>query len=44
LVEPIKRGDPVLQRVHAELFDQFPALAMPEQVYLQAAQLRATLV
>jgi len=41
LVGPIKRGDPVLQRAYAELFDQFASLAMPEQVYLQAAQLRA---
>jgi uncharacterized protein len=44
LIEPIKRGDPVLQRVYAELFDQFAPLALPDQVYLQAVQLRATLV
>jgi uncharacterized protein len=41
LVGPIKRGDPVLQRAYTELFDQFLTLAMPEPVYLEAAQLRA---
>jgi predicted nucleic acid-binding protein len=41
LVGPIKRGDPVLQRAYAELFEQFLSLAMPERVYLEAAQLRA---
>jgi predicted nucleic acid-binding protein len=41
LVGPIKRGDPVLQRAYRELFDQFLSLAMPEPVYLQAAELRA---
>jgi len=40
LVGPIKRGDPVLQRAYAEMFELFAALAMPEPVYLQAAQLR----
>jgi hypothetical protein len=38
LVGPIKRGDPVLQRAYMALFEQFAALAMPEAVYLQAAQ------
>ena len=41
LVGPIKRGDPVLERAYSELFDIFVSLAMPEPVYLQAAQLRA---
>lgn len=41
LVGPIKRGDPVLERAYAELFEVFVALTMPERVYLQAAQLRA---
>ena len=41
LVGPIKRGDPVLQQTYTELFDQFVSLAMPEPVYLQAAELRA---
>ena len=41
LVGPIKRGDPVLEYAYAELFEFFVSLAMPEQVYLQAAQLRA---
>ncbi|MGA8759328.1 MAG: type II toxin-antitoxin system VapC family toxin [Stellaceae bacterium] len=41
LVAPIKRGDPVLERAYSGLFDQFTSLAMPEPVYLQAAQLRA---
>jgi predicted nucleic acid-binding protein len=41
LVGPIKRGDPVLQRDYTELFELFVLLPLPEQVYLQAAQLRA---
>jgi uncharacterized protein len=41
LVPPLQRGDPVQQRAYTELFDQFAPLAMPEPVYLQAAQLRA---
>jgi uncharacterized protein len=41
LVGPIKRGDPVLQRAYTEVFGQFVSLAMPEPVYLQAAELRA---
>jgi len=41
LVGPIKRGDPVLERAYTELFEVFMPLAMPEPVYLQAAQLRA---
>ena len=41
IVGPIRRGDPVLERAYINLFDQFAALDMPEQVFLQAAQLRA---
>lgn len=41
LVGPARRGDPVLQREYAEAFELFAALTMPEQVFLQAAQLRA---
>ena len=41
LVGPIKRGDPVLEHAYIELFGVFVSLAMPEPVYLQAAQLRA---
>jgi predicted nucleic acid-binding protein len=41
LVGPIKRGDPVLREAYVELFDQLVSLAMPEPVYLQAADLRA---
>ncbi len=41
LVGPIKRGDPVLQRDFTELFELFVLLPLPEEVYLQAAQLRA---
>jgi predicted nucleic acid-binding protein len=41
LVGPIKRGDPVLERAYTELFEFFVTLAMPEPVYLQAAELRA---
>ena len=41
LVGPIARGDPVLERAYVELFELFVSLAMPEPVYLQAAQLRA---
>jgi predicted nucleic acid-binding protein len=40
LVGPIKRGDPVLQRAYCDLFDRFAPLVLPEEVYLQAAQLR----
>jgi uncharacterized protein len=40
-VGPIKRGDPILEQVYAELFEVFVSLGMPEPVYLQAAQLRA---
>jgi uncharacterized protein len=40
LVGPLKRGDPVLERAY-KLFAVFLSLAMPEPVYLQAAQLRA---
>ena len=39
LVGPIKRGDPVLERAYTELFEVFTSLAMPEPVFLQAAQL-----
>jgi predicted nucleic acid-binding protein len=41
LVGPIKRGDPVLRRAYDEVFSLFVSLAMPEAVYLQAAELRA---
>jgi predicted nucleic acid-binding protein len=41
LVGPTRRGDPVLERAYNELFEVFASLAMPESVYLQAAQLRA---
>ena len=41
LVGPIKRGDPVLRRAYVALFDQIASLALPESVYLQAAELRA---
>jgi uncharacterized protein len=41
LVGPFKRGDPVLERAYITLFAVFLSLAMPEPVYLQAAQLRA---
>ena len=41
LVGPIKRSDPVLENAYMELFGVFVSLAMPESVYLQAAQLRA---
>jgi predicted nucleic acid-binding protein len=41
LVGPLKRGDPVLQRAYTDLFGLLVPLDMPEQVYLQAAQLRA---
>ena len=41
LVGAIRRGDPVLERAYTELFALVVSLAMPEPVYLQAAQLRA---
>ena len=41
LVGPIKRADLGLQRDFAEFFAQQLSLAMPEPVYLQAAELRA---
>jgi predicted nucleic acid-binding protein len=41
LVGPMKRGDPVLERAYSEVFSRFVPLAMPEPVYIQAAQLRA---
>lgn len=41
LVGPIKRGDPILRNAYTELFEQFVSFAMPEAVYLQAAELRA---
>jgi predicted nucleic acid-binding protein len=41
LVGPIGRGDPVRERACTELFELFVALAMPDTVYLQAAELRA---
>ena len=41
MVGPAKRGDPVLERAYVDVFDLFVPLAMPDSVYLQAAQLRA---
>lgn len=41
LVVPIRRGDLVLQKAYDELFERLIPLQMPEQVFLQAAQLRA---
>lgn len=41
LVAPLKRGDPVLQRAYEMLFSRFLLLSMPEDVFLQAARLRA---
>ncbi|MBS0457714.1 MAG: PIN domain-containing protein [Proteobacteria bacterium] len=41
LVVPIRRADLVVQRAFADVFEPFGTLAMPESVYLQAAQLRA---
>ena len=41
MVGPAKRGDPVLERAYTDVFDLFVPLAMPDSVYLQAAQLRA---
>ena len=41
LAGPIKRGDPVLERAYAELFELLVPQAMPEPVFLQAARLRA---
>jgi uncharacterized protein len=41
LVAPIRRGDPVLERAYVDLFKRFITLAMPEPVWLQAAQLHA---
>ena len=41
LVGPLKRGDPVLERAYTEIFEVLVSLAMPEPVFLQAAQLRA---
>jgi predicted nucleic acid-binding protein len=41
LVAPIKRRDPVLRETYLNLFTRFAALAMPEPVYLLAAELRA---
>ncbi|HEX3954539.1 MAG TPA: type II toxin-antitoxin system VapC family toxin [Stellaceae bacterium] len=43
LVGPIKRADPVLGRSYIDLFDRLVSLAMPEAVYLQAAELRGRL-
>lgn len=40
LVGPIKRGDEVLRETYVQLFDKFASLAMPEPVYLRAAELR----
>lgn len=42
LVGPLKRSDPVLQLAYTDLFALLVPLDMPEPVYLQAAQLRAS--
>jgi len=41
LVGPIKRGDAVLRQLYAIEFERFVPLAMPEPIYLLAAELRA---
>lgn len=41
LVGPLRRGDAVLQREYLDAFAELEVLGMPEQVFLQAAQLRA---
>ena len=41
LVAPLKRADLVLERAYRELFEVLAPLEMPEDVYLQAARLRA---
>jgi predicted nucleic acid-binding protein len=41
LVRPIKRGDPVLYQAYADFFGRLATIAMPEPVYVQAAELRA---
>jgi uncharacterized protein len=41
LVEPLRRGDPILERAYTELLEVSIALAVPEPVFLQDAQLRA---
>ena len=41
MVGPVKRGDPVLERAYVDVFELFVPLAMPDPVYLHAAQLRA---
>jgi len=41
LVKPLKSGDVVLQRYYESLFAQFVLLEMTDEIYLQAAQLRA---
>ena len=41
LIEPIRLGSAVLEREYAELFEEFALLDMPEQVFLEAAGLRA---
>ena len=41
LVGPARRGDVVLEQAFNGVFETFELLDMPEEVYLQAAQLRA---
>lgn len=41
LVKPLKSGDIALQRYYEAAFEQLAHLALPEPVFLQAAQLRA---
>jgi uncharacterized protein len=40
LVGPIKRGDAILRESYLAFFDSFVQLALPEAVYLRAAELR----
>ena len=41
LVGPLRRGDPILEQAYTGLFQRLQSLAMPEALYLQAAQLGA---
>jgi predicted nucleic acid-binding protein len=41
LVGPLRRGDPVLQSAYESFFQRFLRLPMTEQVFAQAAHLRA---
>lgn len=41
LVGPIKQGDPMMREAYVDQFRRLVSLAMPEAVYLLAAELRA---